>query len=276
MTILVHLSDTHFGTEMPEVVRAVERALLRIQPHIVTITGDLTQRARASQFRATKTFLDALPADLKFVIPGNHDIPLFNLPLRMLDPYSDYTSVFGLREGVWCHDRIGIIGLNATSRWRHTRGALFEQDVIAHITRARSQLQPDALLVVCAHQPLVVALPEDRENILVDADKIAHLFAKHGVDLVLSGHVHMPLITTTRENFPTLTRHFVLSGAGTAVSHRIRSGAPNSFNVIRLERMGDEASITIDLMEYDAEGEFVVTQRSGFKLGVSGWEPASA
>lgn len=273
MTILAHLSDTHFGTELPKVAAAVERALLALKPDIVTITGDLTQRARPSQFRATKAFLDGLPADLKFVIPGNHDIPLFNLPLRLLDPYSNYTPVFGLREGVWCHDDIGIIGYNATSRWRHTRGKLMEQTIREHVTFARSQLKPGALLVACAHQPLAVALPQDQENVLVDAPHVATIFADNGVDVVLSGHVHMPLITTTETRFPNLKRHFVLSGAGTAVSHRTRPGAPNSFNVIHLEGSGEGASIAIDLMEYQANDEqFARTSTSTFTLRSNGWK----
>ena len=252
MTVLVHLSDTHFGTERPELVRAVEKAILAIKPDIVTISGDITQRALVSQFQAAKSFLDALPADLKFVIPGNHDIPLYNVPLRLVDPYSHYNAVFGLREGIWCHDNIGIIGYDATSRWRHTRGSLLEADLIAHIKHARSQLKPGALLVACAHQPLVVGLPNDQENILVNSNAIAQIFAQNGVDLVLSGHVHWPLISTTEDAFPTLARSFVLSGAGTAISHRTRPGAPNSFNVIRITADPTPA-IEITLMEHNAE-----------------------
>lgn len=272
MTVIVHLSDTHFGTEVAEVVRAVEQAVLAIKPDIVTISGDVTQRAHADQFKLASAFLEALPADLRFVIPGNHDIPLFNIPLRMTDPYYHYSQIFGLREGIWCHDNIGIIGYDATSRWRHTRGYIPDATLIRHIKEARAKLKPGAILVACAHQPLVVALPEDQENVLIHAQRTAELFAEHQVDLVLSGHVHMPIITTTQEAFPTLSRHFVLSGAGTAVSYRTRSGAPNSFNVIRISPEGHAPAIAITLMEYQqASQQFTAKVEKRFSLTTAGW-----
>jgi 3',5'-cyclic AMP phosphodiesterase CpdA len=272
MSVIVHLSDTHFGTEVAPVVRAVERAVLAIKPDIVTISGDITQRARLSQFRLAAAFLESLPAEIRFVIPGNHDIPLFNIPLRMIDPYYYYGQVFGLREGLWCHDNIGIIGFNATSRWRHTRGYIPDETLIRHIKEARSRLKPGAILIACAHQPLVVALPVDQENVLIHAERTAKLFAEHQVDLVLSGHVHMPIITTTQEAFPKLPRHFVLSGGGTAVSYRTRPEAPNSFNVIRISPQGQAPSIAITLMEYQqATEEFVSKAAKTFSLTPTGW-----
>lgn len=270
MTLIAHLSDTHFGTEVPEVVAAVQQALLTARPDIVLISGDITQRAHSSQFLAAKAFMDALPADIKFVIPGNHDIPLFNLPLRMAAPYSTYSHIFGLREGVWCHGDVGIIGYDATDRFRHTRGRLSKNQLATHIARARSQLKPGAILVACAHQPLVTAWPEDQENILIDASETAEIFAANGVDAVLSGHVHVPLIATTQTAFPSLSRHFVLSGAGTAVSHRTRPGAPNSFNLIQIAASATPA-ITITLMEYAAPA-FYTKSETRFGLSPAGWQ----
>lgn len=276
MSIIAHLSDTHFGTEVLEVKRAVEEAILAIQPDIVTITGDITQRARPSQFQAAVDFLKALPAEIRFVIPGNHDIPLFNIPLRLSDPYYHYSQAFGLREGLWCHDNICIIGYDATSRWRHTRGILPDRTLANRIKQAREKLRPGTILIACAHQPLAVALPEDQENVLVHAEQTARLFAEYQVDLVLSGHVHMPYIATTQGAFPNLPHHFVLSGAGTAISHRIRSGAPNSFNVIRANVENKIASIGITLMEYNLDQKkFIAQTEKQFALTAAGWRTAS-
>ena len=275
MTIIAHLSDTHFGTEVPEVVAAIEEALLALPPDIIILSGDVTQRARPSQFQAAADFLQRLPTHTKLVIPGNHDIPLYNIGERLMDPYSNYSHVFGLREQVWCVDDIGIIGFDATSRWRHTRGKLSDMQVIEQTKRAREQLKPDAILVACVHQPLYTAWPEDKENILIRAEHTANLFAEHGVDMVLSGHVHVPLIATTQELYPQLPRHFVLSGAGTAVSYRTRPRAPNSFNSIRIGSEGGTPSIEVTLMEYDKEsGQFVAKQSQRFMCLSNSWRSA--
>jgi 3',5'-cyclic AMP phosphodiesterase CpdA len=271
MTILVHLSDTHFGTQVPAVVAAVQAAVMTIKPDIVTISGDITQRARPDEFRQAKQFLEGLAAHVTFVIPGNHDIPLFNIPLRLFNPYYHYSRVFGERDGVWCVDNIGLIGYNATSRWRHTRGLMLEADLVARIEQARSRLKPGALLIACAHQPLAVAWPEDAENRLINHAYVAEAFAKYGVDLVLSGHVHVPLIETSHRAFPALPRHFILSGAGTAVSCRTRPGAPNSFHVVEITR-GAVSGIRLTLMEFDAVSQaFHSTLSRQFFSSPAGW-----
>lgn len=271
MSIIVQLSDTHFGTEMPTVMHAAERAVTRIRPHIVTITGDITQRARPSQFRAASAFIRRLPADIRFVIPGNHDIPLFNIIGRLITPYHHYTKTFGLREGIWYHHHTALIGYNATSRWRHTRGKLLDDDVIEYATRARARVGRGGVVIACAHQPLATAWPEDADNILVHAEQTAQLLAACHVDMVLSGHVHVPILETTHARFPQLPHHFILCGAGTAVSHRIRPGAPNSFNVI----YSDDEGIRVELWEYDSiTDEFHAQSRMHFIRGPHGWLPA--
>jgi len=273
MTTMVHLSDTHFGTELPLVMRAVQAAISDIKPDIITITGDLTQRAQPDQFKATQAFLNTLPAAVKFVIPGNHDIPLYNLASRLITPYSNYCAVFGACEAILCYEDIGIIALDATSRWRHTRGILGHKQVIARIKQARSQLSASAILVVCAHQPLAVAWPEDTHNILINAQQTAKLFADHGVDMILSGHVHVPLMVTTDAYFPSLKRRMILSGAGTAISRRTRPNAPNSFNIIRTERMEEKITIHLTLMEYQPKQEaFLATTQKAFSQSSLGWQ----
>lgn len=271
MSTIIQLSDTHFGTEVQKVMHAVERSVNEIRPNIITITGDITQRARPSQFQAANAFLKRLPADIRFVIPGNHDIPLFHLPQRLISPYRNYTKAFGLREGIWYHQHIALIGYNATNRWRHTRGKLFDDDVIDYAIRARAHVGPRGIVIACAHQPLATAWPEDDDNVLIHAPQTAELFAACHVDMVLSGHVHVPIIETTHEKFPELSPHFILCGAGSAISHRIRPGAPNSFNVIR----ADDDGIHVILMEYDAMAERFNAQSAYHFVRVEqGWMPA--
>lgn len=94
MSVLLHISDTHFGTEQPVMVEALIALAAQQGPEIVVLSGDITQRARPTQFRAAKAFVDRLGAPV-LAIPGNHDIPLFNLWMRVTRPYANYTAVFG-------------------------------------------------------------------------------------------------------------------------------------------------------------------------------------
>src|SRR6188508_1698757 len=85
MRTIVHLSDLHFGASDPALVAAVLDEVRRLAPDVIAVSGDLTQRARHSQFRAARAFLEALPAPI-VVVPGNHDVPLYNVFARFTDP----------------------------------------------------------------------------------------------------------------------------------------------------------------------------------------------
>lgn len=94
MSVLLQISDTHFGTEQPQVVEALVALAAQQRPVMVVLSGDITQRARPAQFRAAKVFVDRLGAPV-LAIPGNHDIALFDLWARLTRPYACYAKVFG-------------------------------------------------------------------------------------------------------------------------------------------------------------------------------------
>ena len=50
MSVMLQISDTHFGTEQPHVVEALVKLAAQLQPDVVVLSGDLTQRARPAQF----------------------------------------------------------------------------------------------------------------------------------------------------------------------------------------------------------------------------------
>ena len=76
---IVQISDTHFGTDVSQVKEELIKAINRINPSVLIWSGDITQRARSNQFKAAKAFLDQLDYGHLVCVPGNHDIPLFNL-----------------------------------------------------------------------------------------------------------------------------------------------------------------------------------------------------
>ena len=74
MSVLLQVSDTHFGTEQPAVMQALAALVRQQAPNLLVLSGDITQRARPTQFRAARSFIDslatpflALPSTLIFV-----------------------------------------------------------------------------------------------------------------------------------------------------------------------------------------------------------------
>ena len=89
MRRIVHISDVHFGTVDPLVADSVSAAVNELRPHVVVVSGDLTQRARSQEFKLARAFLDSLPKP-QIVVPGNHDVPAYNLLARFLTPLAKY------------------------------------------------------------------------------------------------------------------------------------------------------------------------------------------
>lgn len=245
---LVHLSDTHFGTEIDAVVRAVIQTTNALEPDIVILSGDITQRARPSQFHAALDFMLQLSAPKKITVPGNHDIPLYTMT-RFMWPYRNYCQAFGDREQIFNYKNVTLIGLDATSPYRHTDGKLVDRHDAYIKESLKLSNQDNQIRIVICHQPLVTAWQKDAREVLIHAQRSAELLSAHRIDLFLSGHVHVPILDTTTTAFPKLDRNFVLGGAGTATSWRTRPGVPNSFNVIDIDQ--NLSGLTIKISRYD-------------------------
>lgn len=269
MTRILHISDTHFGTEVQAVVEAMVKQATALKPDIVILSGDITQRARRAEFAAAKDFFARIGAPVHLAVPGNHDLPLFDVFTRAINPYRFYRKFFGARQQVWQDGRMAVVCLDATHPLRHTRGKTRLGSARELLESARRGIGANGLLCVVEHQPLDVKMPDDKPEILMNRDATASLFADYRVDIVFSGHVHFPLIRDTHKLF-RLQRHFVISGAGTAVSRRIRSGAPNSFNLVDIR----DGGITVALHAYQPRGDFEIAQQAVFTRDDSGWRGA--
>ena len=235
MTLLIQISDPHFGTEQPAVVEALRRFVRTQAPQLLVLSGDITQRARRSQFAAARAFIDSLKVPALLAIPGNHDIPLFNAALRLLRPYANYAWAFGRDLApVFSSDDILAIGVNTTRNYRHTDGAISASqvaNVAAHLRRASSQ----QLRIVVTHQPVCVIRAEDEADIVHGHAAAIRGWAEAGADLILGGHIHLPYLCALSSQYDDLARPMWALQAGTAVSRRIRHEAGNSVNLIRYE-----------------------------------------
>jgi 3',5'-cyclic AMP phosphodiesterase CpdA len=233
MSVVMQISDTHFGTEQPDVIEALLRMFREEKPDLVILSGDITQRARRSQFAAARAFVDRLAPTPLVAIPGNHDIPLLNMGLRLLAPYANYSRAFGAElEPEFASPKLLVMGLNTTRPYKHADGEIS----VAQVQRVSSRLlqaSPQQLRIVVTHQPICALLPEDESNVLLGHAGAIRRWSEAGADLVLGGHIHLPYVIPLNERHPYLARRMWAVQAGTAVSSRLRHGANNSVNLIR-------------------------------------------
>src|SRR5690349_11864946 len=89
MRTLVHLSDLHFGRIDHGLVEPLRQAVIAAKPDLVAISGDFTQRARRAQFADARAFIASLNLRT-LVVPGNHDIPLYDFAERLNPPLRRY------------------------------------------------------------------------------------------------------------------------------------------------------------------------------------------
>ncbi len=278
MSCLLQISDPHFGTERPPVVDALERLARVLEPDAVLLSGDLTQRATAEEFDAARRFVDRLGVARRLVVPGNHDIPLYNLAVRLFAPYARFRRAFGRElEPSLDTERWLVIAVNTTRRWRHKDGQVSALQVDA-VARRLETASPGQLRVVVVHQPVAVTAAHDAHDLLHGHARAVRRWAEAGADLVLGGHIHLPYVVplhrtedgarqTVVGGALALPRRLWAVQAGTAVSKRVRGDAGNSVNVIRREP-AERVGCTVERWDYSAgEGDFVCVRRHRLELG---------
>ncbi len=230
---LLQISDPHFGTEQPPVVGALLELARHIEPELAVLSGDITQRARAAQFAAARDFVKQLATPTTLAIPGNHDIPLFNVFARALDPYAGFEAVFGTDlEPQYVSDAFAIVCLNTTRPKRHKDGEVSYEQIERAAALARAA-DPKQLRIVVVHQPVHVIRTQDLENLLHGYKEAVCAWAEAGIDIVMGGHIHLPYVRAVNDQISGLERRVWAVQAGTATSHRVRYEAPNSVNVLR-------------------------------------------
>jgi len=250
MTALLQISDPHFGTEQPPVVEALLRLARQIEPAVVVVSGDITQRARRAQFDAAREFLARMSPPAMIAIPGNHDIPLFNVMARLFYPYAGFERAFGaLLEPEWHNDDFLIIGLNTTRPSRHKDGEVSSGQIQRVAERLRSA-SAQQIRIVVTHQPVHVLRDSEVHNQLHGHAEAVRAWSAAGADVILGGHIHLPYIAALHEQYEQLQRRCWVVQAGTAVSSRVRRRHPNSVNLIKRD---DAQGCLAQRWDYSAE-----------------------
>ncbi|KQM68495.1 metallophosphoesterase [Xylophilus sp. Leaf220] len=278
MSVLLHLSDTHFGTEQPVVLDALERLVREQPPTLAVLSGDVTQRATRPQFAAARAWMDRLAIPQWAVVPGNHDIPLFDLRARLFDPYGRHRAAMGHELEPVVHTPDFLVLTHNTTRWyRHENGEVSAQQIerTAQALETARRAAPRQVRVVVVHQPVAVTRDADESNILRGAEAAIGRWSDAGADIVLGGHIHLPFVLPLHEA-RTLPHPLWAVQAGTAVSSRVRPGAPNSVNLLHSECADGIRRCRVERWNYSAPAQrFVLAQSDGLDLAVPATGPVS-
>ncbi|MEO8249133.1 MAG: metallophosphoesterase [Burkholderiales bacterium] len=263
MTVLLQISDTHFGTEQPPVVAALLALAAQQRPDLVVLSGDVTQRARPAQFRAAHGFVRQLGIPL-VAVPGNHDIPLYDLFTRLVRPYARFRSVFGNDiEPVHGAGDLLVVCVKTTRRYRHVNGEVSSEQVervAARLAKATAR----QLRIVVVHQPVAVLRESDAHDLLRGCGAALKAWSAAGCDLVLGGHIHLPYVIELHQ--PTGSIWAVQ--AGTALSSRVRGGIGNSINILRWNGAAAERCCAVERWDFTPDRQtFMHVMTTEARLG---------
>ena len=196
------------------------------------MSGDFTQRARAKQYKNAMAFMRRLPMP-QLVVPGNHDIPLFNLFGRFFCPLRNYHKYVTKRPAP------GLPGRGA-ARHRHQHGAAVHADA-RRVLEGRQDLRGTA----ARHQAALLRRPAERVQDRRHAPPVhpaaGRAHARHrprrqraldqmeecNIDMCLAGHLHMGYSGDVRTHHEAVKRSIISVQAGTATSTRRRGNRPS-------------------------------------------------
>ncbi|NWK94813.1 phosphohydrolase [Sphingobium lactosutens] len=240
MARIAHLSDIHFGAHDRKIVDAATAWLEERRPDLIVISGDFTQRATVDQFRQAAAWLNRLrSAGLKtLVIPGNHDVPLYDVVRRFARPLTRYKRYISRDLCPFYEDEaVAILGLN-TARSLTIKDGRINHDQMDMLRDRFAQVPPDKTRILVTHHPLF-AMPIGKGGELSEAvgrhDDAVKAACEAGVHLALAGHFHRTYAQAAQKMVAHSGGALVIQ-AGTATSTRLRNAEPQSFNWLHVRR----------------------------------------
>ncbi|BDI59831.1 metallophosphoesterase family protein [Qipengyuania nanhaisediminis] len=244
-TSFFHVSDIHFGVEDRDALAAVEADLERDRPDALVCTGDLTQRAKHSEYRDAAAWFASLGVPV-VLEPGNHDMPYYNPFERFFDPYRRFRRLDAEVGTVFESEDVVLVSLKTTvraqGRFPWSDGVVTDKALARSLDRLAALRDDPRKVIVTAHHPLLGSRGE-KANPTIGGDRAFAAIAAAGADAILSGHVHRPF-DEMRESGGHSMR---MIGAGT-LSTRLRHGAPASYRVVSIAA----GTITSELRELPA------------------------
>jgi 3',5'-cyclic AMP phosphodiesterase CpdA len=234
----MHISDLHAGPPFnPALAEQVAHEAHELKPDLLVISGDFVQRADfAAQWRTIVAYLKTLP-EPRLVVPGNHDVPMynpFNRLFRSLERYKrhispDLNPVFE-RPGL-------VVAGGNTAHGLTIDGGYLSDAQAAALERIFMRYPPDTCKVAVLHHHVVNPPGSEGRRKIRNADTAVQLLDGCGVELLLCGHIHVSYVGTTLDVRPDLRQGTIICQSGTTTSRRgkSRERGKNSYNVIEIE-----------------------------------------
>lgn len=268
---IVHLSDPHFGMIKPIAMEALLVALKILNPQAIIISGDITQRARDEQFEQARIFTNTFAELPVLVLPGNHDIPMFNVFDRLMHPYKGFTKILkGKLQQEIDLGPVHILALNSTRRSRSIQGEI-DLEILKNKMETKANKK---IRIVSFHHPIDCPKWVDEKNLLLNREEVVPMLGSGDVDLILSGHIHDPYICLTHHRYPKVKRSMIIGVAGTCLSTRTRADANNSFNLIDIQTDSESPKLAVSRFDLVDNKTFEATESHRFKRKDQnvGWE----
>jgi 3',5'-cyclic AMP phosphodiesterase CpdA len=237
---LLHVSDLHFGKAfLPDVAEAVITQSREIQPDVVVVSGDLTQRAKSREYQEAATYLQRFEVPV-VVTPGNHDVPFYRFWERLLLPYRNYRRFISEQLNTVTEVAgLVIVALNSSRRLTLTNGRI-RRSQLDFAERSFEGIDDSLLRIVVTHHHLAPPPDFSGGNVMPFARRALKRFTRLGVDLILAGHMHRAYIGNSLDFFPgdLRRRGIVIAQCGTTTSRRGRGRErlKNTFNLITIDK----------------------------------------
>ena len=267
MTRLIHLSDLHFGAHDDRLVEATEGAIHDLKPDLVVISGDFTQRARTEQFRDACEFLGRLREQGHDVlgVPGNHDVPLYDVLRRFLSPLARYRRFIDESLCPFVElPGVAVLGIN-TARSLTFKDGRINRDQVDFIRETFARTPSEAVRILVTHHPLfALTVGSETERAIGRQELALDVVEESGVDMLLAGHNHH---ASSQDASDLVTRSggVLVVQAGTATSTRVRE-QEQSFNVIDIAN----GKVTIAVHGWDG-ADFVAAEAQPYKNQDGRW-----
>lgn len=220
MTVIVHISDLHISDDAfeEEVFLQAVNEINKLHPDMIILTGDITNNGYYKQYVRAMKYLEMFEAPL-FAVPGNHDS-------RNLG-YQTFEELIGERSWkLTLGENFTVIGLDSSSP-DESRGHVGTPQHMWLEHQLDECVINDKFSIVALHHHVISIPQTGRErNVLSDAGDILKTLTTHEVDLILSGHKHVPNIWKINNS--------IVVNAGSLCSCKLRGKNKNSYNVYNI------------------------------------------
>jgi 3',5'-cyclic AMP phosphodiesterase CpdA len=226
---IAQISDVHCGepTFDPELMQSIVDRVNEMRPDLVAIVGDLTAAGYRWEFETAAEWLGKIEPP-KIVIPGNHDsrnVGYVHFRNLFGERFRTYRQAFDAERAERLLESGFTVAAVDSSQPDVNDG---------HVGRERypwirSQFsEPDDIRIFAIHHHLVSIPGTGRErNIITDSGDLLAELTELDVDIVLSGHKHVPFFWGLNG--------ILVCNSGTAATKRVRGLTPPSWNEIQVD-----------------------------------------